>query len=166
MQKRWFQLSSAWKSLEILSIALFPYRNNFYTEVVSSLLLYMDTNYDSTREYHCLICSRYLIICNVELPFEFSVHSEPLHHLGLKPLQALSPSIFTSTNSVVELNWEHNLFLITTSCVLFWSQDHLMIILTILSPLTHLLAIKEKISRALLLTWTIGTIKSFPHLTL
>ena len=158
--------SSIWKSLETLPEASFPFRNIFFIDVVSSPLPSIAINYGFTIESLCHTCLGFLTKCNKELLFGSWMYSIPPFCLGLKLLQVSSLSIFTSTNSVVKLNWEHNLFLVATSCILFWSQDHLMIILTILSPLTHLLTIKGKISRALLLTWTIGTMKSFSHLIL
>ena len=84
--------------------ASFLNRNNFYTEVVSFLLPYIDSNFGFTRKCHYHICLRSSTICNKEPPFGFLKCSRPLHPLGLKLLLDLYLSIFTYASLVVKLN--------------------------------------------------------------
>jgi len=92
------------KSLATPYKALFLNRNDFFIEVVSSLLHYMGFNYGSTRKHHYHIHLEYSTTYNEELPFEFLACFVLLLLLVLKPLQGFFPLIFIFVNVVVELN--------------------------------------------------------------
>jgi len=92
------QWSIVWNSLEIPPVALSSFRNDFFTEVASSLLPYIVINYGFITKPLYLTHLESLTKCNIELPSESLAHSVSPHLSGLRPLLVSSPSISTFTN--------------------------------------------------------------------
>ena len=97
-------LSSVWESSETLLEVSFLSRNIFFIKSVSSPLFSMVINYGFTTEPHYHTHLGSLTKCNKEPLSGSLVCSKPSLCLGLRPLLASTPSIFTSTNLVVKLN--------------------------------------------------------------
>ena len=88
----------------ILLEASFLDRNDFFTEVIFFLLLYIDSNFGSTRKHYYYIHLGFSTIYNEEPPFESLECSKSLYLLGSKLSLDLYPLIFIYASSVVELN--------------------------------------------------------------